>query len=75
MVFVSIELITVTFYVLTSFQSNRLASLEAGVKYLILGALASALMVYGIALVYGSSGTMSFQVLAREAGLLVEKPI
>jgi len=53
MLFVSIELITVTFYVLTSFQRHRLASLEAGVKYLILGALASAFLVYGIALIYG----------------------
>jgi NADH-quinone oxidoreductase subunit N len=64
MLFVSIELITVTFYVLTSFQRNRLPSLEAGVKYLILGALASAFMVFGIALLYGVSGTMNFAVLA-----------
>ncbi|HMO66445.1 MAG TPA: proton-conducting transporter membrane subunit, partial [Verrucomicrobiota bacterium] len=39
MLFVAIELITVTFYVLTSYQRNRLASLEAGVKYLIIGAV------------------------------------
>jgi NADH-quinone oxidoreductase subunit N len=64
MLFVSLELITVTFYILTSFQSNRLASLEAGVKYLILGALSSAFMVYGIALVYGTSGVMGFGELA-----------
>ena len=56
MLFVSIELITITFYVLTSFQRNRLTSLEAGVKYLILGALSSAFMIYGIALVWGTSG-------------------
>jgi NADH-quinone oxidoreductase subunit N len=42
MLFVSIELITITFYVLVSFQRSRLVSLEAGVKYLILGALSSA---------------------------------
>ena len=39
LLFVSLELITVTFYVLTSFQRSRLTSLEAGVKYLIIGAL------------------------------------
>jgi NADH-quinone oxidoreductase subunit N len=60
LLFVSVELITVTFYVLTSFERSRVGSLEAGVKYLILGAAASAILVYGIALVYGSSGTMSF---------------
>ena len=64
MLFVSIELITVTFYVLTSFQRNRLVSLEAGVKYLILGALSSAFMVYGIALVWGMGKTMQFDQLA-----------
>ena len=67
MLFVSIELITVTFYVLTSFQRGRLVSLEAGVKYLILGALSSAFMVYGIALVWGTTGKLNFNELALVA--------
>src|SRR5579862_4556680 len=60
MLFVSIELITITFYVLTSFQRGRLISLEAGVKYLILGALSSAFLVFGIALVWGTTGQLNF---------------
>jgi NADH-quinone oxidoreductase subunit N len=68
MLFVSIELITVTFYVLTSFQRGRLVSLEAGVKYLILGSLSSAFMVYGIALVWGTTGKLNFNELALVAG-------
>lgn len=75
MLFVSLELITVTFYVLTSFQRNRLASLEAGVKYLILGALSSAFLVYGIALVYGASGTMDFAELAGKSAALKNQPL
>ena len=67
MLFVSVELITVTFYVLTSFQRNRLVSLEAGVKYLILGALSSAFMVFGIALVWGTTGKLDFGELAAVA--------
>ena len=59
LLFVSLELITVTFYVLTSFQRGQLASLEAGVKYLIIGALSTGFTVFGIALVYGISGTRS----------------
>src|SRR5689334_13723831 len=55
LLFVSLELITVSFYVLTSFQRARLASLEAGVKYLVIGALSTAFTVFGIALVYGIS--------------------
>jgi NADH-quinone oxidoreductase subunit N len=54
LLFVSLELITVTFYVLTSFQRGRVQSLEAGVKYLVVGALSSGFTVFGIALVYGS---------------------
>ena len=67
MLFVSVELITITFYVLTSFQRGRLVSLEAGVKYLILGALSSAFMVFGIALVWGVSGKFNFSELALVA--------
>ncbi len=63
--FVSIELITVTFYVLTSFQRDQFRSLEAGVKYLILGAAASAVLVYGIALIYGATGSMDFAALGN----------
>jgi len=68
LLFVSIELITITFYVLTSFQRGKVASLEAGVKYLILGALSSAFMVYGIALVWGTTGKFNFTELAAVAG-------
>ncbi len=66
MLFVAVELITITFYVLTSFQRGRAASLEAGVKYLILGALSSGFLVFGIALIYGTSGTMSFPEIAAK---------
>jgi len=68
LLFVSLELITVTFYVLTSFLRVRVTSLEAGVKYLIIGALSTSFTVFGIALVYGVSGTMNFGELAQLAG-------
>ena len=67
LLFVSLELITVTFYVLTSFQRTRLTSLEAGVKYLILGALSTSFTVFGIALVYGISHKLNFGDLAAVA--------
>jgi NADH-quinone oxidoreductase subunit N len=70
LLFVSVELITVTFYVLTSFQRSRVGSLEAGVKYLILGALSSAFMVYGIALVFGTTGKLNFDEIAAKAGAM-----
>jgi NADH-quinone oxidoreductase subunit N len=73
--FVSLELITISFYILTSFQRARLLSLEAGVKYLILGALASAFTVYGIALVFGMANTTNFGELMELGGALAGKPV
>jgi NADH-quinone oxidoreductase subunit N len=67
LLFVSLELITVSFYVLTSFQRGRVRSLEAGVKYLIIGALSTSFTVFGIALVYGISGKFNFTDLAAAA--------
>lgn len=67
LLFVAVELITITFYVLTSFERHRLRSLEAGIKYLILGAASSAIMVFGIALIYGSTGALDFHEVARAA--------
>ena len=57
--FVALELITVTFYIMVAYMRRNVGSLEAGVKYLILGALSTGFLVYGIAWVYGSTGTMN----------------
>lgn len=63
MLFVSVELVTVTFFVLAGFQRQVRQSLEAGVKYLIMGGLSSAFLVFGMALVFGISGTIEFDAL------------
>ncbi|TDU73116.1 NADH-quinone oxidoreductase subunit N [Prosthecobacter fusiformis] len=60
-VFVSLELVTVSFYVLVAFARKSNLALEAGVKYLILGALSTGVLIYGIAWVYGATGAMSFE--------------
>jgi NADH-quinone oxidoreductase subunit N len=75
LLFVSLELITITFYVLTSFQRGQLLSLEAGVKYLIIGALSTSFTVFGIALVYGTSGKLNFAEIAVAAGHLGDNKI
>ncbi len=58
-IFVSLELVTITFYVMVAFMRRNVGSLEAGVKYLILGALSTGFLVYGIAWLYGATGTTS----------------
>jgi NADH-quinone oxidoreductase subunit N len=75
MVFASLELITVTFYILTSFQRGRLTSLEAGIKYLILGALSTAFTVYGIALIFGMANTTSFEKIFAANASFTANPI
>lgn len=75
LMFVALELITVTFYILVSFQRNRLSSLEAGVKYLIMGALASGFMIFGIALIFGSANTTNFYQIAARQTQLIQSPI
>jgi NADH-quinone oxidoreductase subunit N len=73
LLFVSIELIAITFYILTSFQRGQQKSLEAGVKYLILGGAASAFMVFGIALVFGTTNSMNFGEIAQKLETQHEK--
>src|ERR1700730_16897598 len=60
-IFVSIELVTVSFFVLVSFTRRNPATLEAGVKYLILGALSTAFLVYGITWIFGVAGATNLQ--------------
>jgi len=56
MIFVSLELVTIGFYVLIASTRRSPASLEAGVKYLILGALSTGFIVYGITWIFGITG-------------------
>jgi len=56
MIFVSLELVTIGFYVLVAYMRRHTQSLEAGIKYLILGALSTGFLVYGITWVFGITG-------------------
>ena len=63
--YLSLELLSLCSYVLAAFARDELRSAEAGLKYFVLGALASGLLLYGISLVYGFSGTMDFTGVAH----------
>ena len=65
LLFVALELVTITFYVLASYLRRQLASLEAGTKYLILGALSSGFTMYGVAYIFGTTGTTNFDKLSQ----------
>jgi len=63
-VFLALEILSIALYVLAAFDRNRLESGEAGLKYFVLGALSSAVMLYGVAMVYGATGTTSLSGIA-----------
>jgi NADH-quinone oxidoreductase subunit N len=56
MLFVSLEMVAVCFYVLVGYHRGSAHSLEAGLKYLVFGAMSSAILLFGIVLIYGSAG-------------------
>jgi proton-translocating NADH-quinone oxidoreductase chain N len=61
--FVGFELASMSTYVLAGFEKNNPASLEAGLKYFIIGSLSSALMLFGMSLVYGITGSTNIQAI------------
>ncbi|HLJ64876.1 MAG TPA: NADH-quinone oxidoreductase subunit NuoN [Stellaceae bacterium] len=66
--YVGLELQSLSLYVLASFQRDNTRSTEAGLKYFVLGALASGMMLYGASMVYGFAGTTGFDGLADAFG-------
>jgi NADH-quinone oxidoreductase subunit N len=66
--FVGIELLSIPLYVLCASRVRREESLEAGLKYLVIGSVGSATLLYGLALVYGAAGSTDFSVIGDRAG-------
>ena len=62
--FVALELLSVPLYVLCGAARRRSESLESGLKYLIVGSLGSATLLYGLAFIYGGSGSTDFNEIA-----------
>ncbi|MGH7388365.1 MAG: NADH-quinone oxidoreductase subunit N [Candidatus Rokuibacteriota bacterium] len=66
-VFLAVELMSLSLYVLAGFFKRRHEAGEAAMKYFLLGVFASAFLLYGIALVYGATGTTNFDRIAAAA--------
>jgi len=67
-IFVSLELLSLPSYALVAFLKQNRGSVEAGLKYFLIGALSSAIFVYGISLVYGATGRLQLEAIAGEVG-------
>ena len=63
--YLAIELQSLSLYVIAAFQRDSARSGEAGLKYFVLGALSSGLMLFGISLIYGFSGSTNFNILSE----------
>jgi NADH-quinone oxidoreductase subunit N len=65
--YLGLELMSLPLYVVAASHRNSLRSSEAGLKYFVLGALSSGMLLYGASLVYGFTGTVSFSGIAHSA--------
>ena len=66
--FIALELLSIPLYVLCGSHRTRPGSLESGLKYLIVGSLGSATLLYGMAFIYGGSGSTDFTLIAEGIG-------
>ena len=66
--FLGLEWFSIGLYVLTAISVRRLGSLEAGLKYLIVGSFGSAILLFGSAFVYGATGALEFRAIAESSG-------
>ena len=67
--FLGIELLSIPLYVLCAAETRREESLESGLKYLVIGSVGSATLVYGLALVYGATGSTDFSAIGAATAL------
>lgn len=66
--YMGLELQSLALYVVASFRRDSVNSTEAGMKYFVLGALSSGLLLYGASLVYGYTGSADFAIIIQSAG-------
>ena len=64
-IFLGLEIMSIALYILAAFNRRQLGSGEAGMKYFVLGAFASAFFLYGAALLYGATGTTNLQEIGQ----------
>ena len=64
LLYLGLEIQSLSLYVVSSFRRDNYKSTEAGLKYFILGSLSSGLMLFGISLIYGSTGCINFEIIS-----------
>lgn len=72
--FISLELMALTFYVLVSYTRRERRSNEAGMKYFLLGAFSSGILLYGMSLLYGIAGSTNLGDIAQSVNSILHAP-
>ena len=75
LMFISIEILTISLYVMTAYLKSDKLSIEAGMKYLILGALASGFFLYGISFLYGATHSTNFAMIQHFVNANAIEPV
>ncbi|MDR0787546.1 MAG: NADH-quinone oxidoreductase subunit N, partial [Gemmatimonadota bacterium] len=75
LLFLAVELMSISIYVLVGFNRREPRSAEASLKYFFLGAFASAFLLYGIALVFGATGSMNLGTIVSSVGAVRHSPL
>lgn len=73
--FVAIELVSLPTYILAGFDKTRARSMEASLKYFIIGALSSAILLFGISFIYGATGETNLEAILSQSTALARSPI
>ncbi len=72
-VYLGLELLSLSLYALVALQRDSKVASEAAMKYFVLGALASGLLLYGLSMIYGATGTLDIQAVAEKVASTEEK--
>ena len=75
MIFIGLELLGLSLYVMTAFDKTDMRSAEAGLKYLLFGSTSSAFTLFGISLIYGMSGTTSLAAISVKLATVSVQPL
>jgi NADH-quinone oxidoreductase subunit N len=75
MIFIGLELLGLSLYVLTAFDKRSVRSAEAGLKYFLFGSTASAFTLFGLSFIYGMTGTTSLATVAGKIGAQGASPL
>ncbi len=75
LLFVALETLSISLYIMTAYLRDNQSSIEAGIKYVVLGALSTAVFLFGLSFIYGSTGSVSYSEIQHKLSLASSLPV